>query len=512
MFVCAACLSPPAPTRSSTIDGGIEVAPSIIEVQPDQGVPPDALIAILLSEPAMLAVPEFPIAVRRSTGDPVDSNISFGASGYEIDVRPSPTWPMGDTLEIVIAAGLVGRSGLPLVLPNRPISFSTAVQTSSTTGVDPRPAPLQGPSMLVIRAPTPGTQCPMNLATVTVELSPPVEIQQIFLVDSATRIPAVVESSLDGTMLARLPRFAGACAPLCPSTKYRVEVADPSIAIAVDGPRGEVMTSTSSDDAPPSVTATSAVFQSEQLIVTIQADEPVLLRGTVRTSSAVFIPLLFPLLPKASVLGSPVGELPSDSEVTIEVSGEDVAGNALADVVMPFHTPARIEVMISEAVPHPLHDWNHSDGVGVPFDDHPGTGAVTSADQWVELVNLSTFPVDLTAAGIVLRVLDETPTDTELDAAPEYYFGDGGSVTSWWPGEALVLHPKGTMSKRGFVLIVVIGDRELDRVGVGDVSGAVSQTTTPPDMAHEALGRTAVGDWKWCLPTPGDPAPDSQCL
>jgi hypothetical protein len=134
------------------------------------------------------------------------------------------------------------------------------------------------------------------------------------------------------------------------------------------------------------------------------------------------------------VVGQPNADIPPDSDVRISVEGEDVAGHALSGLTIPVHTPPRVVVMIDEIVPTPYHDWNDSDGIGVPFDEHAGTGQVTTADQWVELINLSNVALDLTTAGIVFRTIDQSPTDTPLDFAVTPYFGDGGSIASWWPG------------------------------------------------------------------------------
>jgi len=164
--------------------------------------------------------------------------------------------------------------------------------------------------------------------------------------------------------------------------------------------------------------------------------------------------------------------------------------------------PDEVRVQLTEVVPTPLHDWGSEvDGVGL--DGRPGTGAVTDADEWIEVVNVSDRAVDLTQVDLRVRVRDATPVEHDLAASAQLYFGRGGDITRWGVGEPLVLRPRGSMAQRDVTIEIVWGEQVLDRVYLGRTAGADHAGGMPPDLDHEAIARD--GDvWRWCRPSPGE--------
>ncbi|CAN0479583.1 unnamed protein product, partial [Laminaria digitata] len=122
-----------------------------------------------------------------------------------------------------------------------------------------------------------------------------------------------------------------------------------------------------------------------------------------------------------------------------------------------------------------------------------GLGAVNDNDEWVELVNLSERAVDLLQAGLELRALDGSPSVTPVDAAPALYFGAGGSVRSWKPGEALVVRPRGSLSQRELRLELYGSGALLDTLQIGGVGEADHPGGGLLDTVHEAIARDQHG-------------------
>lgn len=328
----------------------------------------------------------------------------------------------------------------------------------------------------------------------------------------SARVVAMVEASAaDGLLLARLPRFEGPCAPLCPSTRYRIELADIPASRSFSA-ESEIAISSEVDRIAPKITSSTILVQGGRVRVEIAATKAIIARGAAQRVGGDWEALDFPLIASSTVVAEPKQALAPDTDYALRVEVEDLAGNSLAPLNFAVRTPPRIEITINELVPVPFHVWSHGDGAGPPFGPHPGTGSVTSADQWVELVNHSSRAIDLRTAGLVLWTIGRAPKQTILSHTRDLYFGNGGSPEHWGPGEALVFHPKGTMSSRGFVLELTMRDQPLDRISVGGMSDAVARSTSPPDTVHESLARDAAGRFHWCIPNPGDPLPPRQCV
>lgn len=490
------CLEPP----------DVEVAPRVVAlgVVPAETVDLGAPVAVLLSGgEARMPSDDLPFVVSIEDGSAVPSRATLQAGGTEVRVEPVPSWPPGKTLEVQLGA-LADVFGRPVSPAEGGLLFSTSPV------LDPEPG------STTVRSPLPARRAPLNLRWLAAVLSPNLEPDrtpatlELTAGDGAPPVHARVERVAEGgVVLARLAEHRGSCDPLCPGTEYRVSAGASHAAAA--GPRGSVLTATITDVTPPSVTSTSVSVRGDRVIVEVIADEPVLVFGRVTGGSGESWPLDAPLIASEEVFVEAAGALAAGSTYTFELELEDVAGNRLPRRSIGVELPGRVVVSISELVPAPIRDWGDSDGLGTPLDPYPGSGTVSDADEWIELVNLSDYPLDLERAGLVVRVIDSSPTETWVNGAPSLYFGDGGSRERWWPGEALVMRPRGAIAHRGFVVELVSGAVVLDRVEVGEVDGADSRTGSPPDLQHEALARDPSGGFRWCLPTPGDPVP-GPCL
>lgn len=130
-----------------------------------------------------------------------------------------------------------------------------------------------------------------------------------------------------------------------------------------------------------------------------------------------------------------------------------------------------------------------------PQADYSGDGALTSSDQWVELVNTSGAVIDLT--GWTLWMVDTTPAVALLSEA-DVTFSAGGNVQAWQPGEYLVvLNPLGQMNRDVFVQLRDATDTVVDTVEIGlnDLAGDGDDLAAPGDGANASavsVGASAI--------------------
>ncbi|MFQ5859847.1 MAG: lamin tail domain-containing protein, partial [Anaerolineae bacterium] len=126
-------------------------------------------------------------------------------------------------------------------------------------------------------------------------------------------------------------------------------------------------------------------------------------------------------------------------------------------------------VLINEVVTDPQQDWNDSaGGDGIPFNAVPGSGGVTSTDEWVELLNTTRHSIDLTGWSLVMN--DTTP-DTEVlgEGSAVFQFSAGGSLTNFRPGERLVIgNPKGVLNNDVYLQLRDGSGHVVDDVEIGD--------------------------------------------
>ena len=144
-------------------------------------------------------------------------------------------------------------------------------------------------------------------------------------------------------------------------------------------------------------------------------------------------------------------------------------------------------VAINEIVADPQRDWNDTAGGGTPFDGTPGTGAVTGADEWIELYNGSGATLDL--SGWTLVMTDGTPATEALGTGDAVLaFSAGGALTTFQPREYLTIgNPKGDLNNDVVVELYDAGGILVDRVALSTEGGAPSGNAT--GVGDEAIAR-----------------------
>lgn len=128
-------------------------------------------------------------------------------------------------------------------------------------------------------------------------------------------------------------------------------------------------------------------------------------------------------------------------------------------------------VLITEIVTDPQADHSeNAGGNGTPYDRLPGTGTVSSVDEFVELYNAGPTPVDLT--GLTLEFLDTTPgryTFGSGSGTGTLLFTSGSSLEELLPGGFVLLgNPPGALNN---LIDVELRDplgALLDRVAIAD--------------------------------------------
>lgn len=473
--VLGACWSPPARVDPTPLE--------VIRVDPLVGVAPDGVVAVELTAPLLEPV-EAGVVRALLVGDERPIELSVEVDGSTLALQPQPSWPASSTIRVVLD-GLRAFDGRAWPV----VSF-----TFETQAMDDVPT-------YVVEAPAPGTLAPVNLATLVVMSRGSTPLERVTLVSDRDRVAWPISAREgSGRVVARRP--AGAT-QLAPSTRYHVEL--PEGWAALVGATATVQTGTQSDTSAPQLRLRSVWRGGEGVRAAVEADEPVLARGEVVGPDGVAVDLVAPLAAGRRLELDARDRLVAGARYVLRLFAADLAGNEAPPLEVELVMPEEVRVQLTEVVPTPLHDWG-SDDEGVPFDGRPGTGAVTDADEWIELLNVSEAPVDLTQVDVRVRVLDGTPVEHALVAAAQLYFGRGGDATRWGVGEPLVLRPRGTMAQRDVAIEIVWGDEVLDRVYLGRTRGADHSGGAPPDLDHEAIARDGEV-WRWCRPSPGEPWP-----
>jgi hypothetical protein len=130
-------------------------------------------------------------------------------------------------------------------------------------------------------------------------------------------------------------------------------------------------------------------------------------------------------------------------------------------------------VVINEIVTDPQQDWSdNAGGNGVPFDDIPGNGTISDTDEWIELLNIDTKPINL-KIGNGWTIDFNNGSNSTLDftnlGSAVLRFSAGGSVTNFQPGEFLVIgNPTGTINNDVHIILKDHSGTIVDDVEIGD--------------------------------------------
>lgn len=153
-------------------------------------------------------------------------------------------------------------------------------------------------------------------------------------------------------------------------------------------------------------------------------------------------------------------------------------------------------VLISEVVTDPQSDHDESSGGnGVKFDATPGSGAVSTTDEYVEIYNGTDAAIDLT--GYDLSMKDGTDALQGLDTDFISFFSLSGDLTDFAPGEFLVLgNPSGQINNNITIELLDATAAAVDTLTIEDANAS--------DPADEAYTLDLdSGEWGMTAATPG---------
>ena len=165
-------------------------------------------------------------------------------------------------------------------------------------------------------------------------------------------------------------------------------------------------------------------------------------------------------------------------------------------------------LLLTEVVTDPQGDHSESSGGnGVPFDDSPGDGTVSSTDEFIELFNAGTSAVDL--SGYRLDFDDSSPTSYVFGTTSSgvLRFSDGSSVDGLLAGGFVVLgNPPGALNNAIDVILRAPAGDIVDLLAVadGNATGASDEAVARPWTAGGPTDFALVRDRITPLaPTPG---------
>ncbi len=212
----------------------------------------------------------------------------------------------------------------------------------------------------------------------------------------------------------------------------------------------------------------------------------------------------------ATVIFTPTdGLLDNHAYTVILTSGiTDTSGNGLdgdcdggsgPDFTSTFETGVG-GMVINEVVLDPQQDWNDSEGGdGNLFNAVPGTGTVTTSDEWIEIFNASGDTLDL--SNWTLEMTDSTPETHVIGggSGTEVFVPASASVSSFSPGAYLVIgNPIGSNNNDTYFALrnssgVLVDDLEIgdDPEGDGDGDGApeAGEDGNASDISDETIAR-----------------------
>ncbi|MBU1148911.1 lamin tail domain-containing protein, partial [Patescibacteria group bacterium] len=119
-------------------------------------------------------------------------------------------------------------------------------------------------------------------------------------------------------------------------------------------------------------------------------------------------------------------------------------------------------VLISEVCTDPQSDWSTNEFSGVP-----GVEAITSSDEFIEIVNVSDQSIDLTSWTI--RIEDSAVDIDEIDASLVKNEENEGDITQFPVGHYYVLgNPVGSLNNDVRVELIDNNNQVVDVVSLGD--------------------------------------------
>jgi hypothetical protein len=467
-----------------------EVPIQSLELSPKNNVQPNQSVMLVLGH-ALSSQNPMPILRVTSASErawPFALHETESLTQWEI--RPKEPWPIDSTMRIA------------LMKSDGETQYEVRFQTGRPDGA--------GRFDLSVIAPPPGEYAPPNLRFLAVEVTGAAITLKRFVLNSPNHrlIAPVVERLSPDVLLLEIPKDSLECLGLCPRSRYEIsadEIGEEKQAVV------EIQTGTIADMDAPQIQVSQLDVWGDFLRVSVSANEWVILRGWITPTGGEALELRVHGSPgREIVLESTEALLPNTTYAT-KIVATDLCGQSTTITLESFKTIGELRISINELVPSPLHDWSDSSANKQAYDAFPGMGAVTDADEWIELVNDSDQAIIIGTAGLYVRGLDSTPTETWLSKAPGIRIGDGLSGNTWGPGQALVFRPQGRLNQTDFIIEVYSGRRLLDRLVIGDQLDSEHSGGRPPDLEHEALAKDTFGSWRWCTPSPGTAKPAEDC-
>jgi hypothetical protein len=203
--------------------------------------------------------------------------------------------------------------------------------------------------------------------------------------------------------------------------------------------------------------------------------------------------------PGADAPGPTVDAAPTDGGNDPTVDAAPGVDGAVPPDAGPVPTTA---VVINEVVLAPQQDWGSTSNGNIPFDGTPGTGTVSSRDQYIEILNTGTTPVSL--IGWRIEITDSsdgaevTPLAPNMEAGIELVFSVGSTQAALLPGGFAVLgNPNGTVGLDAYIVLkdnrgVVVDDVEIGDENENDAEDgapAAGQNGFARGAFEEAVGR-----------------------
>jgi len=216
----------------------------------------------------------------------------------------------------------------------------------------------------------------------------------------------------------------------------------------------------------------------------------------------------------ATVVFHPTIELITSEDYTITLTSDitDASGNGLdgdcdgstgPDYTATFTTGVG-GIVINEVIVDPQQDWNDSEGGdGIEFNGTPGTGSITTSDEWIEIYNATSQSFDI--SNWTLEMIDSTPEVHVIGSGggTEVLYPPTSTLTNFAPGSYFILgNPIGSNNNDTYVVLknslgVVIDDVEIgdDPEGDGDDDGAPEpgEDGNADDISNEAVARFPNG-------------------
>ncbi len=199
--------------------------------------------------------------------------------------------------------------------------------------------------------------------------------------------------------------------------------------------------------------------------------------------------------------------------ITITSGVTDASGNGLdgncdgstgPDFVSSFTTGTG-GVVINEVVVDPQQDWNDSEGGdGFEFNNQPGSGSITTSDEWIEIYNSSSQVFDLT--NWTLEMIDTTPEVHVIGSGgggTEVLFPPTATLSNFTPGSYLIIgNPTGSNNNDIYIVLknsvgAVVDDVEIgddpEEDGDGDGAPEAGENGNADSLANEAVARVPNG-------------------